>query len=1266
MQFRILGSFEVVGDAGTIPLPEGRARNLLAILVLHAGQVVSTDQLIDLLWGASPPTTARTKLYGLISTLRKKLEPSGETDVSLIRTQPPGYVLAIDPWQVDASRFRRLVETAAELPAVEKAKALREALGLWRGRALADFTYEPFAQAEISSLEETRLSAIESRVAAELELGRHAELIPELERLTGENPFREGLRAQTMLAYYRSGNQQKALSVYRDAYDTLTEELGIEPGPELQDLEEAILRHDPSLRATSSQAGDRGDSEETVGGPWLSESRKVVTVTYVEMRMPAASGSEPEAHRTLTRRAHETITQTVRRHGGTTQGSIGGVNVSVFGIPAAHEDDPQRAVRAAVEIRDALSELAREDGEGPEARIGINTGEVVLGATGLTGSVLPEDTVRVTARLQQSAEAGEILLGDRTRQVMSQAVTVEPIRRHVADDAGNRLAAWRLVSADPSLPRYGPATDIPLVGRARELEWLRDALRETSHTGAPRRLTVLGSAGIGKSRLALEFADAAASQARVLTGHCPPYGDGITFWPLREIVEHAAGDTRPETIARILESVHDADTIATHVGGAIGSTESPLRPDVLFPSVRVFFETLAEDRPLVLVIEDVHWAQPRFVELIDYLTEFVDGPVMLLCLARPEIDEEYPYFANERDNSETLVLGPLEMTHVEELVEFNLTRHGASYGRVLEIIDVAAGNPLFIQQLLAALEEGDELTIPATIHGLLLARFDRLGPAERDVIRAASVWGRRFEVANVTDLLPPQVRGYSVRVHLESLKRKMLIARVDHDQGFSFRHALIQLTAYQTITKDNRALLHERVADLLQASDGEVGAEDELMGYHLERAHGYGAELGIDDEHSRQLAERAGGHLFQAGLRAFARFDAVGAQNLLERAKVLLPFDHPHRWSLRRHLVETHQVMGQHDRAEAALSDLIGEMASGDDPVLEHFLRLEQVWTRIAIGPDPMTLEEIEKVTERARQVFEKAGDQTGLAQVARVMVHVYLRRGQMAEMETAAQSGMYHAGRSDSSRERLGAQWMLTIALEEGPRPAEECIEMCEEVADWFHIENPGVVSSLAYFWAMTGDFDRARELSSEAMRILKELVSARRPLGGVLRRIVDVELLAGDFEIAEERLREALEVNQDMGEHEMVAQIAATLANVLHRRGGMDGAERFAVLSQNCAPSESVVAQTMWRCARARVASSRGRSEKAEELVREAVGLAPTNMFTLKAHVHLTLGELLLHTGRQEEGKRAIGDAIGLFERKGNVVAAEQARSLPALAKR
>lgn len=1260
MQFRILGSFEVVGDEGTIPLPEGRARGLLAILVLHGGRVVSIDQLIDLLWGASPPPTAHTKLYGLVSTLRKKLEPGGETDASPIRTRPPGYLLDIAPEQVDASRFRELVESAAELPASQRAEALGEALDLWRGPVLADFTYEPFAQAEISSLEEIRLSAVETRIAAELELGRHRELIPELERLTAENPFREGLRAQTMLAHYRSGNQQKALRVYRDAYSQLTEELGIEPGPKLQELEEAILRHDPGLYGASSLDGDRAEPAE---GRWLSESRKVVTVTYVDVRLPAAYASDPEAHRTLRRSAHETITQTIRRHGGTAQGSIGGVNVSVFGIPTAHEDDPHRAVRATLEIRDALRELAHEHGNIPEARIGINTGEVVVGDTGLTGSVSPTDTVRVTARLQQSAEAGEILLGDRTRQIVSHTVTVEPIQRHIADDAGKKLAAWRLVSGERSPSRQDPTTDTPWVGRTQELERLHDVLRRTARLDVPRRLTVVGSAGIGKSRLAREFAAAAASQARVLTGHCIPYGDGITFWPLREIVEQAAGDTRPETIRRILRSVDDADVIATHVAGAIGSTESPLRPDVLFQSVRVFFETLAEDRPLVLVIEDVHWAQPRLVELIDYLTEFVDGPVMLLCLARPEVDEHYPGFASEQVDRETLLLGPLETAHVEEIVEFNLTRHGASYERVLEVIDTAAGNPLFIQQLLAALENGDEFTIPPTIHGLLLARLDRLGPAERDVIRAASVWGRHFDVANVTELLPPRVRGYSVPVHLESLERKLLIARVDH--GFIFRHALIQLTAYQTITKDNRALLHERVADLLGASD-DVGAEEELIGYHLERAHGYRAELGIDDEHSRQLAERAGGHLFRAGLGAFARFDAVGAQNLMERAERLLAMEHPDRLRLRRHLVETHQVMGQHNRAEEALDDLIGEVAAASDPVLEHFLRLERVWTRIAIGPDPMTMEEVEKVTDRARQVFERAGDQTGLAQVARVMVHVHLRRGQMAAMEAAAQSGIHHAGLSDSSRERLGAQWMLTIALEQGPRPARECIEICEEVADWFHIENPGVVSSLAYFWAMTGEFDRARRLAAEARRILKEVVSARRPWGGVLRRIADVEMLAGDSEMAEETLREALEINQDMGEHEMVAQIAATLADVLHRKGEMGEAERFAVMSRDQAPGESVSAQTMWRCARARIMSSGGQREEAEELARQAEGLAPTDMLTLKAHVHLTLGEALLDAGRHEEGKSAIRDAIGLFERKGNVVAAERARNLPALADR
>jgi len=1262
MEFLILGPVEVVDGDGSFSLPQGRGRALLTILALHPGRVVSTDRLIDQLWGETPPVTARTKLHGLVSTLRRVLEPdrASEADPVLLRTQPPGYVLAVDPDRVDAFRFRRLVGTAAELPAAEKARVLTEALQLWRGPALADFTYAPFAQTEITSLEELRLSAIEDRITAELNLGQHSALVPELEGLIAENPFRERLRAQAMLAQYRSGNQQRALSVYHDAYNTFTEELGIEPGPELQNLEMAILTHDPDLNAMPPAGADDAGIPEVQSAEemWLSESRRFVTVMYVDLTMPALVRPDPEAHRHVTRRALGTIAEVLHRHGGTAQGSIGGVSVGVFGIPIAHEDDPLRGVRAALETIQALAAPYADGNAGPVARIGVNTGEIVVGDTGLGNSGLPEDTARLAGRLQQAADANEVLIGDRTRQLVSHAVTVEPVRRRILDDAGNPQTAWRLVEADPHSSGPISPSDTPWVGRDTELTLLQQVFRSTLVSGRPQRVTLIGPAGIGKSRLASEFGSAIGGEARVLTGHCPPYGNGITFWPLREIIDQARSNVGPDTIRRLLGSTDGAESIANHVTGAVGSTEAPHRSDVLFPAIRRFILALARDRPLVLILEDLHWGQPTFIELITYLTDSVEAPVMLLCLARPEFLDQRPSWPEVRDDAEVLMLEPLDPDSVDQLVGFHLTKHGVSFDQAQQTIGAAEGNPLFIEQIMAALGDHDQPTIPPSIQALLVARLDRLGPAERDLIRSASVLGRRFRVNDLMTLIPERARE-TAPIHLESLERRALITEVGEDDSFEFRHALIQLVSYQTLTKESRATLHAQAGELLEQSGAEDTEVDEIVGYHFERAFGYRSELGIDDDESRRLGARAAERLTRAGLRAFARFDVPAAENLLTRAEPLLPRHHSDWWMVVRRLVEADQVMGRHDKAIRAFDRLIQEAESDGDEALEHFFRLERAWARIAIGPDPISLETLAGEIGRGREVFEALGDDAGLAQVSRLMLHIHYRRGRMAEMEEAGRRDLEHAIKSGHPREVIGGQWLLAMALEEGPRPVRECIEACEGIVRWRGIENPGVVSTMGYLWAMAGEFDTARQMAARAQEILREGVRARRPLGQVIRRAGDVELLAGNVEAAERELRRALELNLEMGENDMVCQIAASLSRILGRRGEIEEAERLAAVSEHHAPAQSVTSQALWRSVQARMLFLHGNPGKARPLAQEALELVPADMLNLRAEVSVDLGEGLLQGGHRDLGTKAIRDAIDLYRQKGNVAGSAQAEA-------
>lgn len=581
-----------------------------------------------------------------------------------------------------------------------------------------------------------------------------------------------------------------------------------------------------------------------------------------------------------------------------------------------------------------------------------------------------------------------------------------------------------------------------------------------------------------------------------------------------------------------------------------------------------------------------------------------------------------------------------------------------------QIVEMAQGNPLFVEQMMAALHDERTPAIPPTVQALLVARLDRLGPAERDLIRSASVLGRRFGLSALLALLPKEAEPSATR-HLEALQRKELLVPTRRatfgGKGFAFRHVLIQLAAYGTLTKDVRAKLHEQVADWIESEAGEATREfEEIIGYHLERAHEYRRGLGALDAHSPALAVRAGERLASAGLRAFGRFDAVAAENLLLRAQSLLPADHPQRWETRRKLAEVYQVMGRHHDADAALSELLQGIRAAPDAASEPFLRLERARVRLATGPDPISLDAMRDEATQAMAVFEAAGEESGLAQACFLLAFVHLRRGQPSEMEEVARRGLAHANRSGNAREELGAQWVVAMALEAGTRPVHECILACEELLWWRGTEHPGVLADLAHLRSMLGAFDEARELNARARRLLAERIRARRPLGGIAKRCAEVEILTGDLTAGERELRTALEVNAAMQERDPVSQITALLSRILSGQGRTSEAARFARLSKAHAPAESITAQALWRAATARVLASFGEPQEAEKLGREAIRLVPNDMLNLRAALHLDLAEILAATGQQKQAQTLLGEAVDLYERKGNVVGARRAQEL------
>ena len=603
-----------------------------------------------------------------------------------------------------------------------------------------------------------------------------------------------------------------------------------------------------------------------------------MTVVFCDVVGSTSLGEsvDPEALQALLARYFERMKTIVEKHGGIVEKFIGDAVMAVFGVPVVREDDALRAVRVAEEMQAALGELELE------GRIGVNTGEVV---TGTPERLVAGDAVNVAARLQQAASPGQILLGAETHVLVAEAVHVEPVEPLTLKGKSEPVAAWRLLDVIAGAPAYTRRLDAPFVGREAELVALEHELERAVAERACRLCTVVGEPGIGKSRLVGELLAAASGQARVVVGHCLSYGEGITYWPLAEIVREVAGTEPRARLQELLAADEEAGLVAERIAGAVGAASTPTAaPEETYWAFRRLFEALAADRPLIVVVEDVHWAEPTLLDLLEYVAGFSSSaPILLLCVARPDLLESRPSWAAPRPNAAVVSLQPLSEQASRELVERLL-------GQVDNpVIQAAEGNPLFVEQLVAMrTEDGGEVAVPPTLQALLAERIDRLEPDERAAVERAAVEGRSFHRGAVAELLPPPVRAM-LGAALVALVRKDFIrpdrAEFRGDDGFRFGHLLIRDAAYDSVPKSLRAELHERYADWLEGRAGERLAEfEEILGYHLEQACRYREELGSADD---ALAARAGAHLAAAGRRAFARGDMPAATNLLERAAAL-------------------------------------------------------------------------------------------------------------------------------------------------------------------------------------------------------------------------------------------------------------------------------------------------------------------------------------------------------------------------------------------
>ena len=1284
MEFRILGPLEVRDGERPLRLAGAKQRALLALLLLHPNEVVSSDRLIDELWGEESPQRGPNALQARVSKLRKALVPvAGE----ILLTRAPGYLLRVEAGALDAERFERLAadgrRALAQGDAASAAETLRAALSLWRGPALADFAYEPFAQGEIARLEEARVSCVEEQLEADLALGLHGELAGELEALVAAHPLRERLRGQLMLALYRSGRQAEALEAYQEARRVLVEELGIEPSPPLRELHAAILNQEPALALRAPLP--LGLPAQTAPEPSLPpaaeafaparETRKTITVLASDFTDSASpKGLDPEVLYRVGRRFSETVSPVIERHGGTLDRPFRSRVLGLFGVPATHEDDALRAVRAAVELDEALvrfnDELERELGVRVAVGTGIATGEVLTGGPTAEQPLVTGDAIDRAVGLRGAAGPGEVLVDEVTRRLVRDAVRVEPADTPAQEAASGTASAWRLLELVPGAPPFARHFDAPLVGRERELVQLRQAFERAAGERSLHLFTVLGAAGIGKSRLVQELVSIVGDEATVLSGRCLSYGEGITFWPLREIVRQLCGGEPRDALAEILRADPDAELVAERIAGALGLAD--VSGEETFWAFRRLFEALAQERPLVLVFEDIHWAEPTLLDLIEYLADLTrEEPILVLCLARPELLDDRPSWGGGKPNAASILLEPLADSESGALIDNLGGFAGLDRSARSRILEAAEGNPLYVEQMLALLaEEGvsdDSVLVPPSIQALLSARLDRLGPGERAVIERAAVVGREFWRGAVVDLLPEEARASAAR-HLDALVHKELTrpcrSAFPGEDAARFRHVLIQNAAYRTIPKQQRGELHEGFAAWLERKVGTEGVEyEEIVGYHLEQAFRFRAELGPVADRERELARRAAECLVSAGRRAFRRGDMPASVNLLDRAASLLPPGDRARLEFLPDLGFALFEVGELERASTVLAEAIARARGCGDRGVEWRAIAWRGFVEMYTHPERVDQERLRREADEAIEVFSELGDHSGLARAFLLLSEVFWTMGQAAQAAEAGQRAAEQARRAGSRREEAFGLGANAYYLLYGPTPVAEGVRRLERVlreSQGSPLTEANVSGFLALHEAMGGRFEAARQRIARS-RALTGSLGLRWQTGihGVLSGYI--ELLAGDPSAAERDLRAAYETCSETGDRWFLSILTVDLARVVYEQGRYADAFALTEAFDDMPAPASPTWQIKRRDVRARLLARRGEMGEAELLAREAVTLAAqTDALGFHGDALMGLAEILRLAGRPEEALGALEEAMRLYERKGNVVSAGKARAL------
>jgi class 3 adenylate cyclase/tetratricopeptide (TPR) repeat protein len=959
--------------------------------------------------------------------------------------------------------------------------------------------------------------------------------------------------------------------------------------------------------------------------------RKLATVLFVDLvaSTELVSGADPEVVRRRVTTFFDAVARCIEVHGGTVEKFAGDAVMAAFGIPVSHEDDAERAVRAALSMLENLREINLE------VRIGLESGEVVVDETDSTFAT--GEAVNVAARLQQAARPGEILMGAAAHRLTDGVIESEPAGPLELRGFRQPIEAYRPICVGDGGRPLGSLT-APFVGREAELELLDNTLERTVRDHRPHVFTIYGEPGVGKSRLVREFL-AGAEGITVLSGRALPYGEGVTYWPLAEMVKSAAGitDDDPLEIARekLIECCGD-ESIAELLGLASGVLEAVEgergQPEIAW-AAREFVDELADVQPLVLVFEDIHWAEEPLLELIDHLAQWVrERALMIVCLARPELLDVRPGWGGGRIRSTAIELEALPRAESERLADALLEDAELPVHVRARLLDKTEGNPLYVEETVRmVLESGDGdgsfERIPDTLQALIAARIDRLPQSEKLLLQRASVIGRVFWAGALAHLSPEF--GEELEDALDDLLMRDLLTResrstITGEEPYRFKHVLIREVAYAALSKSSRADLHMKFAEWLrERADKELL---EIRAYHLDQATLLLAEL--DGRPPKDLAETAAHVLELAGKRALSREAPASARKLLLRAVELEP-----------------TIERRYNAARAAwklgdLGALAKEMrAVADDAAADGNPRI-QGRALTALSEATLSREgDVQAATELAEEALAvlDADDHDGRFGALDTRSWVAWFEGRIAvaeEFESLALDAARAAGRKDleskAVRELAGIH-LARLDLEQSAPLIERALELAEESGSI--VARAQAAQVKGDFHGMREEYDDAEEWLTKALELFTE-AGSQREIALTTKSLGRLASQRGEPGRAEKLLRESIRLLAPMQERGILCESQRLLAQLLLEDGRIDEAEKYALAARETVSAEDLHSRATTRVALAQVRAAQDRDAEAEQLFREAVEIASAaEHCRVGVDVFPAYAEFLRARGRDDE---------------------------------